>query len=106
MKANPDLRILERLSELGSSFDVASDGEIRTLAELGIDGQRMIYANPIKTAGGFRACADAGVSRMTFDSVSEIEKIAKCCPGATVLLRLRIDNTKAHVLVRDLLRYQ
>jgi ornithine decarboxylase len=97
MKANPDLRILERLSELGSSFDVASDGEIRTLAELGIDGQRMIYANPIKTAGGFRACADAGVSRMTFDSVSEIEKIAKCCPGATVLLRLRIDNTKAHV---------
>jgi len=97
MKANPDLRILERLSELGSSFDVASDGEIRTLAELGIDGQRMIYANPIKTAGGFRACADAGVSRMTFDSASEIEKIAKCCPGATVLLRLRIDNTKAHV---------
>ena len=97
MKANPDLRILERLSELGSSFDVASDGEIRTLAELGIDGQRMIYANPIKTAGGFRACADAGVSRMTFDSVTEIEKIAKCCPGATVLLRLRIDNTKAHV---------
>ena len=97
MKANPDLRILERLSELGSSFDVASDGEIRTLAELGIHGQRMIYANPIKTLGGFRACADAGVSRMTFDSASEIEKIAKYCPGATVLLRLRIDNTKAHV---------
>ncbi|MDD4320752.1 MAG: alanine racemase, partial [Acidaminococcaceae bacterium] len=97
MKANPDLRILERLSELGSSFDVASDGEIRTLAELGIQGQRMIYANPIKTLGGFRACKDAEVSRMTFDSVSEIEKIAKYCPGATVLLRLRIDNTKAHV---------
>ncbi|MDD4721287.1 MAG: type III PLP-dependent enzyme [Acidaminococcaceae bacterium] len=97
MKANPDLRILERLSELGSSFDVASDGEIRTLAELGIQGQRMIYANPIKTLGGFRACKDAEVSRMTFDSASEIEKIAKYCPGATVLLRLRIDNTKAHV---------
>ncbi len=97
MKANPDLRILERLSELGTSFDVASDGEIRTLAELGIQGQRMIYANPIKTLGGFRACKDAEVSRMTFDSASEIEKIAKYCPGATILLRLRIDNTKAHV---------
>lgn len=97
MKANPDLRILERLSELGSYFDVASDGEIRTLNELGIAGSRLIYANPIKTAVGFRACQDAGVNRMTFDSASEVAKIAKATPGATVLLRLRIDNAKAHV---------
>ena len=97
MEANPDLRIIERLAELGSCFDVASDGEIRTLSELGIEGSRLIYANPIKTVAGFRACADAGVSRMTFDSISEIGKIAKACPGATVLLRLRIDNAKAHV---------
>jgi len=97
MKANPDLRILERLSELGSCFDVASDGEIRTLNELGIEGSKLIYANPIKTAAGFKACADAEVSRMTFDSESEIVKIAKACPGATVLLRLRIDNAQAHV---------
>jgi len=97
MKANPDLRILESLAELGSNFDVASDGEIRTLAELGIDGSRLIYANPIKTSCGFRACADAGVRRMTFDSFSEIQKIASACPGATVLLRLRIDNARAHV---------
>ncbi len=97
MKANPDVRILECLSELGSCFDVASDGEIRTLSELGIAGEKLIYANPIKTRGGFRACRDAKVSRMTFDSVTEIEKIAQECPGATVLLRLRIDNAKAHV---------
>lgn len=97
MKANPDIRILERMAELGSSFDVASDGEIRTLAELGIDGQRMIYANPIKTNDGFRAFREVGVGRMTFDSFSEIDKIATACPGATVLLRLRIDNTSAHV---------
>ena len=97
MKANPDLRILERLSELDSCFDVASDGEIRTLSELGIDGSKLIYANPIKTAAGLKACGDAGVNRMTFDSETEIAKIAKECPGATVLLRLRIDNAKAHV---------
>lgn len=97
MKANPDLRILERLAELGSCFDVASDGEIRTLSELGIDGSRLIYANPIKTNAGFRACSAANVTRMTFDSESEITKIAQATPGATVLLRLRIDNAKAHV---------
>ena len=97
MKANPDLRILETLAEMGSCFDVASDGEIRTLAELGISGDRLIYANPIKTGTGLKACNDSGVYRMTFDSEAEIKKIAATCPGATVLLRLRIDNAKAHV---------
>ena len=97
MKANPDVRILEKMAELGSSFDVASDGEIKTLAGLGIDGERMIYANPIKTSGGFKACNYAGVNKMTFDNISEVEKMAKACPGATVLLRFRIDNSSAHV---------
>lgn len=97
MKANPDLRILELMINKGASFDVASDGEIRTLQQLGVDGKKMIYANPIKMDAGFAACNDAGVYRMTFDSESEIEKIAAHCPGAEVLLRLRIDNPKAHV---------
>jgi ornithine decarboxylase len=97
MKANPDLRILETMMNKGANFDVASDGEIRTLSNLGVSGDRMIYANPIKTEAGLRACVDAGVYRMTFDSESEINKIARWIPNATVLLRLRIDNPSAHV---------
>jgi ornithine decarboxylase len=97
MKANPDLRILETMINKGANFDVASDGEIRTLASLGVSGDRMIYANPIKTEAGLRACVDAGVYRMTFDSETEISKIAKWVPNAMVLLRLRIDNPLAHV---------
>jgi len=97
MKANPDMRILEKMAEMGASFDVASDGEIKTLAGLGIDGERMIYANPIKTTTGLKACNYAGVNKMTFDNMAEIEKMAKACPGATVLLRFRIDNSSAHV---------
>ena len=34
---------------------------------------------------------------MTFDSAGEIDKMARECPGATVLLRIRIDNSSAHV---------
>ena len=97
MKANPDMRILEKMAEMGASFDVASDGEIKTLAGLGIDGERMIYANPIKTTAGLKACNYAGVNKMTFDNIAEVEKMAKACPGATVLLRFRIDNSSAHV---------
>lgn len=97
IKANPHRRILELMRDLGSNFDVASDGEIMELHSLGVEGSRMIYANPMKTVNGLRACRHAGVSRMTFDSAGEIDKIARECPGATALLRIRIDNSSAHV---------
>lgn len=97
IKANPHRRILELMSDLGSNFDVASDGEIMELSSLGVDGSRMIYANPMKTVNGLRACRNAGVGKMTFDSAGEIDKMARECPGATVLLRIRIDNSSAHV---------
>lgn len=97
IKANPHRRILELMRELGSNFDVASDGEIMELSSLGVDGSRMIYANPMKTVNGLRACRNAGVGKMTFDSAGEIDKMARECPGATVLLRIRIDNSSAHV---------
>ncbi len=97
IKANPHRRILELMRDLGSNFDVASDGEIMELSSLGVDGGRMIYANPMKTVNGLRACRNAGVGKMTFDSAGEIDKMARECPGATVLLRIRIDNSSAHV---------
>lgn len=97
IKANPYPEILKTMIKLGSSFDVASDGEIRTLHDMGVEGERLIYANPVKTTGGLQACRECGVSKMTFDSASEIEKIRAICPDATVLLRLRIDNSSAHV---------
>lgn len=97
IKANPHRRILELMRDLGSNFDVASDGEIMELSSFGVDGSRMIYANPMKTVNGLRACRNAGVGKMTFDSAGEIDKMARECPGATVLLRIRIDNSSAHV---------
>lgn len=97
IKANPHPEILKVMAQLGSCFDVASDGEIRQLCNMGVDGSKMIYANPVKTGAGFTACRDCGVTNMTFDSVSEIDKIKKELPNATVLLRLRIDNSSAHV---------
>ncbi|MBR5797113.1 MAG: type III PLP-dependent enzyme, partial [Phascolarctobacterium sp.] len=87
IKANPHPEILRTMIDLGSSFDVASAGEIRALHEMGVTGERFIYANPVKTGVGFQACRDCGVTQMTFDSASEIEKIKKELPGATVLLR-------------------
>lgn len=97
IKANPHPEILRVMKEMGSCFDVASDGEIRTLYDMGVEGERLIYANPVKTGVGLKACNECGVHKMTFDSASEIAKLQAACPGTTVLLRLRIDNSSAHV---------
>lgn len=97
MKANPAEAILQRMSSLGASFDVASSGEMQLLHKIGVDGSRMIYANPVKTMAGLRLAAEYGVDKFTFDDESEITKMAAVVPGARVLLRIRVENKKALV---------
>jgi ornithine decarboxylase len=48
VKANPAREVLDRLAELGSSFDVASPGEIDRCLKLGIDPARLAFGNTIK----------------------------------------------------------
>ena len=97
VKANPNEGIIRKLAELGSYFDVASDGEMRFLTEMGIAPERMVYANPVKTPSGLKVAKETGVYKFTFDSESEIGKMAKAIPGGTVLLRVRVDNPRALV---------
>ena len=97
MKANPTDAILQRMAMLGSSFDVASPGEMRLLHGIGVTGDRMIYANPVKTQEGLSLAAEYGVNKFTFDDVSEIGKMAAMVPGANVLVRIRVKNAKAVV---------
>ncbi len=101
MKANPSPIILNKMFQLGASFDVASDGEIRTLQEMGVNGDSMIYANPIKTIQGLKAAAEAKINKFTFDNEKEIYKMAEYVPGAKVLLRVRIKNAKALVNLNE-----
>jgi ornithine decarboxylase len=64
---------------------------------MGISPDRMIYANPVKTPKGLAAARLAGVYKFTYDSESEIYKMAEHVPGSTVLLRVRINNSDAMI---------
>lgn len=97
VKANPDNTIVKTIADLGGHFDVASEGEIKQLHSLGVAGDRIVYANPFKLKAGLKMCNIVGVNNFTFDSASELEKMAAFCPGGNVLLRLKIDNTNAVV---------
>lgn len=97
MKANPADGILRKMASLGSNFDVASAGEIQLLHNLGVAGERMIYANPVKSMHGLELAARYGVNKFTFDDESEIAKLAQMVPGREVLVRIRVKNEKALV---------
>ena len=97
MKANPTEGILRKMASLGASFDVASAGEIQKLHDMGIAGERMIYANTVKTQHGLEIAARYGVNKFTFDDESEIAKLARFVPGASVLVRISVENAKAMV---------
>lgn len=101
MKANPSPLIINKMIELGASFDVASDGEIKMLAQMGVSGDKMIYANPIKTVQGLKIASQYNVDKFTYDTEQEIAKMAQYNPGAKVLLRLRIKNAKALVNLNE-----
>ena len=97
VKSNPDSRIIKTLAGLGSYFDVASDGEMLALTSLGVPADRLLYANTCKTAGGMKAARAFGVSKFTFDSKTEIFKMAEALLGGMVLLRIKLENKDSHI---------
>lgn len=97
MKSNPAEVVVKHLAQNGVNFDVASAGEMKQLASYGIAADRMIYANPTKTPKGMAVAKELKVSTMTFDSEFEVEKMVQSQPGATVLLRIQVNNPDALV---------
>ncbi|MDA8049133.1 MAG: type III PLP-dependent enzyme [Rhodospirillales bacterium] len=95
VKANPAVRVLERLVSLGSCFDAASFEEISTCLAAGAAPSAISYGNTIKKAAAIRAAHAAGVDLFAFDSAEELEKLAANAPGARVYCRILVGNEGA-----------
>ena len=102
VKANPAPEIVRTLYKAGASFDVASLPEFMGVYEnikgLSAKAQqdfiwdKIIYANPTKPKETLLAL-DKYKPLVTFDNVTEIQKIRKYAPHAGVILRLGVANT-------------
>ncbi|KAK4242494.1 pyridoxal-dependent decarboxylase [Achaetomium macrosporum] len=95
VKCNPDPKLLELLSALGTGFDCASKAEIEQVLGLGVDPSRIIYAQPCKTNSYVRYVASQGVRQMTFDNADELRKIARLYPEAELFLRILTDDSSS-----------
>ncbi len=92
IKANPFPGIIKKFIELGTGFDVASANEMNAVLELGASPEKIIFANTIKSHDDMRFACKKKVKLMTFDNEPELYKIAKACPGAKVIIRIKVAN--------------
>lgn len=95
VKCNPDSKVLQLLSALGTGFDCASKAEIEQVLGMGVDPTRIIYAQPCKTNSYVRYVATKGVRQMTFDNGDELRKIARLFPEAELFLRILTDDSSS-----------
>lgn len=90
-KANPAAEIVHRLASLGSSFDVASPGEIELCMGEGVTPDRISYGSTIKKKTDIAWAFERGVRLYAFDSIAELEKLAVAAPGSQVFCRVLME---------------
>lgn len=86
VKANDYLPVLKVFAKLGSGFDCASKGEMEKVLSIGVEPERIIYANPTKDPTHIQYAAENGIYLMTFDSETELYKIKNICPQAKFVI--------------------
>ena len=97
IKANPHPDVIKTFIRLGAGFDVASANEMKTVLDLGADPKKIIFANTINSNEDIAYAYKRSVKFMTFDNEPELYKIAKYCPGARVLVRIKVENVGSKV---------
>ncbi len=88
VKANPAVEVLARLAGLGSSFDVASRGEIDRCLAIGVRPEKLSFGNTIKKERDIAYAHRCGITSFTVDAESELEKVIRQAPGSTVYVRI------------------
>ena len=95
VKANSHVEFLKQLNREGSSFDVASLGEIMKLIKLGVSPDRMSFGNTIKKARDVDVAYTMGVELFAVDSEMEIDKVARYAPGSKVFVRIHTSGLES-----------
>lgn len=95
VKCNDAPEVLHLLSALGTGFDCASKAEIENVLSIGVEPERIIYANPCKTKSFIKHAASVGVDLMTFDNEMELHKVKILHPDAKLVIRIRVDDSSS-----------
>jgi ornithine decarboxylase len=95
VKANPSAAVIGALAELGAKFDLASEGEIDRCRQCGVGTDRLSFGNTVKREAEIARAHAAGIDLFAFDSIAELDKIARAAPGARVFCRMLVETKGA-----------
>ena len=95
VKTNPAAPILRTLAELGSRFDAASRAEIEMCLAAGAGPEDVSFGNTIKKPADIAWAFERGIRIFAADAEEELEKLAVHAPGASVYIRLIVENCQA-----------
>ncbi|MBI5374211.1 MAG: type III PLP-dependent enzyme [Candidatus Schekmanbacteria bacterium] len=91
VKTNDHTEVLRTLASIGSSFDVASWGEIEKVKDL-VPSSKIAFSSPVKVPDHIKKAYELGVRLFAFDSEEEIQKLSRLAPKSNIYLRLHVDN--------------
>ena len=90
-----DERIIEVMGkDFQMGFDCASRREIQTVLKKGVRPDRIIYAHPCKRPEDLAYASQVGVSLMTVDTVSEVDKISRTGRKTRLLIRIKVPGSE------------
>jgi len=93
VKANSNVKVLERFGELHTYFDILTPGEIDLLCTAGLPPERMIYTSVSETYDEFSFAIRKGVRRFVVGSCSGIDELSRASAesGVTPSVSLRLN---------------
>lgn len=98
IKANPNPAILKLLAHTGLLFEVASEGELRHILNVGIQPESIVFSGQGKSIEGIQLAVEKSVKAINVESIRELSDIKLCCERLSkrqsVMLRVnpKMDN--------------
>lgn len=74
---------------------------MQTVLDLGVDANRILFANPCKSQSSLVFARKAGILRTTFDNRDELDTIKTCMPDAQLLLRIYANDDTALITLGE-----
>jgi len=109
VKANSSLAVLQILADLGSGFDIVSEGELERVLRAGGDPSRIVFSGVGKRAAEMQRALEAGIRCFNVESEAELVRLEAVAAGtghiAPVSIRVNPDvDAQTHPYISTGLR--
>lgn len=75
VKSNPNIAILQVMAQLGSGFDIVSQGELERVLAAGGDAAKIVFSGVAKSETEITRALEVGIRCFNVESIAELERI-------------------------------